>query len=134
MSRRLPTSPVVGFLLLLFGGLALSPLVSHPAAAFGEHPFESNQVINGTVHQLVHSGQTVAQSFLATASYQLQNVTLRLRNSGDTGDALAVTIRGDAGGAPAATALTTAQVVMTTNNLENRNVPLPTPVSLTQPR
>ena len=132
MSRRLPTSTLVGILLLLLLGVALTPFVSRPVAAFGEHPYEGNQVINGTVHQLVHSGESVAQSFLATASYQLQNVTLRLRNTGDTGDALTVTIRADAGGTPAAAALATAQVVMTNNNLENRNVPLPTPVSLVQ--
>lgn len=132
MSHRPPTSPLVGFLLLLLAGVALSPFVSSQAAAFGEHPFESNQVIKGTTHQMVYSGQTFAQSFLATASYQLQNVTMRLRNAGDTSDAIAVTIRADAAGAPAATSLALTQVVINNNNIENRNVPFAIPVPVSQ--
>ncbi len=62
MSRRLPTSPRVGILLLLFPGTSRTPFLAVPAAAFGERPFEWNQTINGTNHLDVYSSGSVAPS------------------------------------------------------------------------
>ena len=111
MSRRLPTSPAV-VLLVLLAGAALAPLLAPPAAGFGERPFDSNQVINGTNHFDVYGGETVAQSFTPTASYDLLNLTLRLKNRGDLTDALNVTIRPDSAGVPATGFLAAANVVV----------------------
>jgi hypothetical protein len=69
---------VTFFVLLL--GAALLPLLSTPAAAFGERVYESNTVISGTNHFPIDSSESAAQSFLASASYRLLNLTLRLRN------------------------------------------------------
>src|SRR2546425_2788497 len=111
VSRRLPTSPAV-VLLFLLAGAALAPLLAPPAAGFGERPFDSNQVINGTNHFDVYGGETVAQSFTPTVSYDLLNLTLRLKNRGDLTDALDVTIRPDAAGVPSTAFLAAAKVVV----------------------
>lgn len=111
MSRRLPTSSAVALLFLL-AGVALAPLFMPPAAGFGERPYDSNQVINGTNHFDVYSGETLAQSFTPTVSYDLLNLTLRLKNRGDLTDALNVTIRPDAAGVPATSYLAATKVVV----------------------
>src|SRR5207245_9285622 len=86
VSGRQPTSPLVGVFILLLLGAVRAPLLAGRAAAFGERPFESNTVISGTSHITVSSSESVAQSFVATASYRLTNLTLRLRNTGDITD------------------------------------------------
>src|SRR3989442_3961674 len=95
VSRRLPTSPLVGILILMFIATALSPFLSTHAAGFGEPPYESNQVVTGTNFN-VYTWQSVAQSFVATEMYRLLNLTLRLRNTGDTTRGLNATIPADA--------------------------------------
>ena len=127
MSRRLPTSPLVRILLLLILGGCLAPLLGTPVAAFGERAYESNQVIAGTNNLDVFSGESVAQSFVATDTYRLLNLTLRLRNTGDTTDALSVAIRSDAGGVPSNTDLATAQIVIGNTVLGNYNIPFTAP-------
>ncbi len=127
MSRRLPTSPLVRILLLLILGGCLAPLLGTPVAAFGERAYESNQVIAGTNNLDVFSGESVAQSFVATDTYRLLNLTLRLRNTGDTTDALNVAIRSDAGGVPSNTDLATAQIVIGNTVLGNYNIPFTAP-------
>jgi len=97
---------------VLLAGVILPPLLAPTAEAFGERPYEWNQVINGTNHLDVYSGESVAQSFVATESYELWNVTLRLRNTGDTTDAINVTIRSDSAGAPAAAYLAASNLVI----------------------
>ncbi|TLZ92258.1 MAG: hypothetical protein E6K04_04520 [Methanobacteriota archaeon] len=79
MSRRLPISPLAVTFFVLLLGAALLPLLSTPAAALGERVYESNTVIAGTNHLSVDSSDSVAQSFLTSASYRLLNLTLRLR-------------------------------------------------------
>jgi len=123
VSGRQPTSPLVGVFILLLLGAVLAPFLSVPAAAFGERPFESNTVISGTSHITVSSSESVAQSFVATASYRLTNLTLRLRNTGDITDALSVTIRPDAGGVPSTVALASKNLVIGNTNLGNYAVP-----------
>ena len=111
LSRRLPASRLLLMFVLLAGAI-LPPLLAPTAEAFGERPYEWNQVINGTNHLDVYSGESVAQSFVATESYELWNVTLRLRNTGDTTDAINVTIRSDSAGAPAAAYLAASNLVI----------------------
>jgi len=123
VSGRQPTSPLVGVFVLLLLGAVLAPLLAVPAAAFGERPFESNTVISGTSHITVSSSESVAQSFVATASYRLTNLTLRLRNTGDITDSLNVTIRPDAGGVPSSVALASKDLVIGNTNLGNYAVP-----------
>ncbi|HKZ89645.1 MAG TPA: choice-of-anchor R domain-containing protein, partial [Thermoplasmata archaeon] len=108
MSPRLPASGL-GFLLTItfLSGLVLQvPL----AAAVGEHVFESNPTVSNADLD-VFRDQSVAQSFVATETYRILNATLRLRNMGATTDAIRVSVHGDAGERPAASALDTTQVV-----------------------
>ena len=130
MSRRLPTSPLVRILLLLFLGTSLTPFLAVPAAAFGERPFEWNQTINGTNHLDVYSSESVAQSFVATDAYRLLNVTLRFRNRGDTTDTVTVALRADAAGVPADTDFARAQIVIGNTVVGNYNVPFGSPPAL----
>ena len=127
MSRRLPASPLFGILLLLFAGALFSPFIVTPVAAFGERVYDANQVINAANHLNVYSGESVAQSFVASDAYRLLNLTLRLKNNGDTTDAVNVSIRPDAGGVPAGTTLAVAQIVIGTTTLGNYNVPFASP-------
>ncbi|MGQ0796502.1 MAG: choice-of-anchor R domain-containing protein, partial [Methanobacteriota archaeon] len=108
MSHRLRASGVVVlFLLAIAMGLLAA---TRPADGFGERPYESNPVIsNGDLD--VFRDQSVAQSFVATETYRVLNLTLRLRNTGSTTDALNVSVRPDAGGRPAATALDETRIV-----------------------
>ena len=129
MSRRLPTSPLVGILILMFIATALSPFLSTHAAGFGERPYESNQVVTGS-NLNVYTGQSVAQSFVATEMYRLLNVTLRLRNTGDTTDVLNVTIRADAGGVPSSSYLAASTIVIGNNNIGTYSVRFTTPPTL----
>src|SRR5437867_4738633 len=88
-------------LALLFGSAGLVFLAPR-ATAFGERPYEANTVVGGGDPFLyVYSGETNAQSFTATATYVLLNVTLRVRNTGSLTDPINITIRTDAGGVPA---------------------------------
>lgn len=112
MSRRLPTSPLAVTLFVVFAAVALLPLTSVPAAAFGERVFESNTVISGTNQFNVDSTHSVAQSFVASASYQLWNLTLRLRNLGDGSNSVTIEIRTDSAGAPSNTNLASSQVTI----------------------
>ncbi len=130
MSRRLPTSPTV-VLLFLLAGAALAPFFMPPAAGFGERTFDWNQVINGTNHLDVYSGETVAQSFTPTVSYALLNVTLRLKNRGDLTDPLNVTIRPDATGVPATTYLAASNVVIGNPTLGQYDISFPGGAKLT---
>jgi uncharacterized repeat protein (TIGR01451 family) len=127
VSRRQPTSRQVGLFVLVLLAAALTPFLDAPAAAFGERVYESNTVISGTSHFTVSSSESVAQSFVATASYRLTNVTLRLRNTGDITDALSVTVRPDAGGVPSSVALAAKDVVIGNTNLGNYDVPFTGP-------
>jgi len=129
VSRRLPTSPLVGILILVFLATALSPFLATPAAGFGERPYESNQVVTAS-NLNVYTGQSVAQSFVATEMYRLLNVTLRLRNIGDTTDVLNVTIRADAGGVPSSSYLAASTIVIGNNNLGTYSVRFTSPPSL----
>jgi len=129
VSRRLPTSPLVGILILMFIATALSPFLSTHAAGFGERPYESNQVVTGS-NLNVYTGQSVAQSFVATEMYRLLNVTLRLRNTGDTTDVLNVTIRADAGGVPSSSYLAASTIVIGNNNIGTYSVRFTTPPTL----
>ena len=95
MSLRLPASSL-GLALLLTIGSTLVLAIAEPVAAFGERPFESNEVIN-PANLDVFSGQSVAQSFLATDAYVLLSVTLRLLNTGGTSDSINISVRSDAG-------------------------------------
>ena len=105
MSRRLPASLLLGVLLL---GTGVSLLVG-PASGFGERTYESNPVIS-TSNLDVFSGQSVAQSFVATHTYGLLRVTLRLQNTGSTSDLLNVSIRPDDGARPSATVLASTEI------------------------
>src|SRR5205823_6248703 len=109
----------------------LVPLLSPYAAAFGERPFDSKTVISGTNNLQVYQSQSVAQSFLASASYRLTDVTLRLRNTGDTSDAITIAIRTDASGNPASSSLTSRSVVLGNNDLTNAQVSFSTQPQLT---
>src|SRR5206468_8512362 len=106
VSRRLPPSPLAVTFVLLLAAVALVPLLGPSVAAFGERPFDSNTVISGTNNLLVYSSQSVAQSFLASASYRLTDVTLRLRNTGDTTDPITTATRTAASGNPPPSPLT----------------------------
>ena len=130
MSRRLPTSPLAVTFFVLLLGAALLPLLSTPAAAFGERVYESNTVIAGTNHLSVDSSDSVAQSFLTSASYRLLNLTLRLRNSGGSSNTIKIAIQTDAAGQPSSTIL--AQVTFAIGNtaLANIVVTFPSPPSL----
>src|SRR5437867_10289137 len=109
--------------------MALSPFLATPAAGFGERPYESNQVVTAS-NLNVYTGQSVAQSFVATEMYRLLNVTLRLRNIGDTTDVLNVTIRADAGGVPSSSYLAASTIVIGNNNLGTYSVRFTSPPSL----
>lgn len=88
---------VLAIALLL--GASLLSVLAVPAAGFGEKAFDSNTV-SGATPLLVYSGEGVAQSFTASQTYLLKNVSLRLKNDGSLTDTLNVTIRPDAGGVP----------------------------------
>ncbi len=97
--RRFGRALAVALLL----SVALAPLLARPASAFGERAYDANTVIGGgDPFFLVWSGESVAQSFTASESYVLLNLTLRLRNTAGTGNLVNITIRPDAGGVPSA--------------------------------
>src|SRR2546430_14119183 len=98
-----------------------SPLF--PSTPLFRSPFEPNTSTGGLSHITVSSSESVAQSFVATASYRLTNLTLRLRNTGDITDSLNVTIRPDAGGVPSSVALASKDLVIGNTNLGNYAVP-----------
>ncbi len=129
MSRRLPTSALLGILILVFLAGTLSPFVTMPATAFGEQPYEANQVVTPS-NLNVYTSESVAQSFVATEMYRLLNVTLRLRNTGDTTDVLNVTIRADVGGVPASSYLAASTIVIGNNNLGTYSVRFTSPPAL----
>ncbi len=131
MSRRLPPSPLAVTFVLLLAAVALVPFLGPPAAAFGERSFDSNTVISGTNNLLVYQSQSVAQSFLASASYRLTDVTLRLRNTGDTTRGITISIRTDAGGSPASSSLTSRSIVLGNNDLTNAQILFSTQPQLT---
>ena len=131
MSRRLPPSPLAVTFVLLLAAVALVPFLGPPAAAFGERPFDSNTVISGTNNLLVYQSQSVAQSFLASASYRLTDVTLRLRNTGDTTRGITISIRTDAGGNPGSSSLTSRSFVLGNNDLTNAQILFATQPQLT---
>jgi len=110
--------------------MLFTPFVATPVEAFGERVYDANQVINAANHLNVYSGESVAQSFVATDAYRLLNLTLRLKNDGDTTDAVNVSIRADVGGVPADTYFAAAQIVIGNNNLGNYNVPFASPPGL----
>lgn len=123
MSRHRRPSPLaIGFVLLLIGGI-LAPWMAPGASAFGERPYDGNQVISGTSHFDVYQGQSVAQSFVPTAKYVIVSVTLRLRNTGDLTDALNVTLRSDADGVPAGAYTAAGEIVVGDTVLSQRNIP-----------
>jgi len=130
VSRRLPTSPLAGILVLVFLASSLLTAFSTPAVAFGERVYESNTVTNGNTNFDVYSAQSVAQSFLASGTYRLVNTTLRLRNTGDSSDAIGISIRTDAGNTPSDTVLAATQFEIGNNGLANYAVAFPSPVSL----
>src|SRR2546428_3240295 len=96
---------IAGIVALLASGIA-GVLVAPPARGFGEMVFEKNATIGGGDPSFtVWSGQSVAQSFTATGTYVLLNLTLRMRNSGSTTDSVNITIQPDAAGVPSGTIL-----------------------------
>src|SRR5437867_12565222 len=109
-SRTLTRGPhsclaIAGILALLASGLA-GVLVAPPARGFGEQVFEKNVVSGGGDPSLtIWSGQSVAQSFTATWTYVLLNLTLRMRKSGSTTDSINITIH------PYATGLTSVTIL-----------------------
>lgn len=106
MSRRLPASLLLGvFLLVSLGPL----LLAGPAAAFGERTYESNPVVS-TANLDVFSGQSVAQSFVATETYKLLRVTLRLSNPSGSADTIKVSIRTDENARPSDASLASRDV------------------------
>jgi uncharacterized repeat protein (TIGR01451 family) len=116
---------------VVLAALAVLPLISTPAAAFGERVFESNTVISGTNQVTVDSTHSVAQSFVASATYQLWNLTLRLRNLGDASNSVTISIRTDSAGVPSSTNLASSSVTIASAALTNYPVPFPTRPSLT---
>lgn len=130
MSLRLPTSPLALGFVLLFASALIVPLLSPGVLALGERPYEWNQLISGATHFEVSSAQRVAQSFVPTADYTLLNLTLRLRNRGDTADGVAITIRTDASGRPSTENLAGATLVVGTNLVGQVPVPFPAPPPL----
>src|SRR5437867_7847847 len=109
-SRTLTRGPhsclaIAGILALLASGLA-GVLVAPPARGFGEQVFEKNVIIGGGDPSFtVWSGQSVAQSFTATGTYVLLNLTLRMRNSGATTTSITTPFGPTAPGAPPAPSL-----------------------------
>src|SRR2546422_4535647 len=92
-------------LALLFSTSSIS-LLAPSAAAFGERRYEANTIVGGGDPFLyVYSGESNAQSFTATATYVLLNVTLRVRNTGGLTDPINITIRPDASGVPSPSVL-----------------------------
>jgi uncharacterized repeat protein (TIGR01451 family) len=108
---------------VVLAAVALLPLISTPAAAFGERVFESNTIVSGTNHLNVDTTNSVAQSFVASASYQLWNLTLRLRNLGDAANSVTIGIRTDAAGAPSNTVLASSLVTIPNGVVTNYPVP-----------
>ncbi len=71
------------------------------ASAFGERVYEANTVIGPKdPFFVIWSGESVAQSFTASSTYVLLNLTLRLRNTAGAGNAVNITVRPDATGVP----------------------------------
>jgi len=123
VSHRLPASSVA-LLLLVLAALAL-PFLAGLAQAFGERVFEGNTGISSSKHE-VWVDESVAQSFLATETYRLLNVTLRLQNAGGLSDPLNVSIRPDNGNQPAPLAIASTQIV-TGSAISLVSVPFPSP-------
>ena len=123
MSRRRPTSPLAVTFFLVFLGVGLVPFLATPAAALGERVFESNTVISGTNHVTVDATDSAAQSFLASATYGLWNVTLRLRNPGDPTNSVTIRIRPDTGGIPSSSTVLASSTV-TIGNTAVTNYPI----------
>src|SRR2546425_5419754 len=128
-SRTLTRGPhsclaIAGILALLVSGLAAF-LVAPLARGLGEQVFEKNVVIGGGDPSFtVWSGQSVAQSFTASGTYVLLNLTLRMRNSGSTTDSINITIQPDAAGLPSGTILAGSDPVAG-GSLRTLNLPLP---------
>jgi uncharacterized repeat protein (TIGR01451 family) len=99
------------------------------AAAYGERVYDSNTVVPiGDPSLLVWSQQSVAQSFTPGATYVLLNVTLRLKNLGNSMNPVNITIRPDSGGVPSTSLLAWADIVGPPGSVGPVNVPLtPTP-------
>src|SRR2546422_8178051 len=76
-----------------------------PASAFGERTYDANTLVGGDPFFLAWSGESVAQSFTPSATYVLLNLTLRLRNLGNAGNTINITIQPDAAGVPSGTSL-----------------------------
>ena len=110
---------LIGFVL----GLLSTPFVGAPASGFGERVFDSNTVIGPDPFFLVYTAQRVAQSFTATDAYRLQNVTLRMRNDGPTGDRINITIQTDAAGIPSGVLLAWSNPI-TGGTVGSMNAPL----------
>ena len=83
-------------ILLAAGLVPLGLVPAASAAAYGEHVYASNPILdpNGSF-QAAYEGQQVAQSFLATESFVLLNLTLHLRNLGGGSNTITVTIQTD---------------------------------------
>ncbi|HYM39202.1 MAG TPA: choice-of-anchor R domain-containing protein [Thermoplasmata archaeon] len=113
------------FLLLAAAGAAF---LAGPAMAIAPRVFDSNTVIgSGDPFFLVWSGESVAQSFTASSTYILLNLTLRLRNPGGGGNVVNITVRPDAAGVPSGSLLAWA-TALAAATVGPVNVPLtPTP-------
>jgi len=107
MRRRLPASSIVLVISFLAGSLVV-PLLAPAASAYGERPYEWNQGTSTTAPVLVYNLQSAAQSFVATQTYRLLNVSLRISNPGSF--AIEVSVRPDAAGAPSYVVLASNQI------------------------
>ncbi|MEK6987794.1 MAG: hypothetical protein AABX97_06850 [Candidatus Thermoplasmatota archaeon] len=110
-------------LVFLVGGLA-SPFLIRPSAAYGEHVYEANPILGpGDPSFSVYADQTVAQSFIATATYSLLNVTLRLQNVGSSTNTILVSLHPDdpVNHTPSSVSLASARVG-TLNNAPPANI------------
>lgn len=79
--------------------LSLLPTLANPAAAVTLTLFERNTSFSGASQPLVYIGQSLGQSFTATANYTLARVVLYVQDRG-TDDSLTASIVRDAGGVP----------------------------------
>ena len=104
--RTPPTRVGVVVAVLLLVAAAAAAFLAGSAAAFAPRVFDANTVVaSGDPYFLVWSGESVAQSFTASSTYVLLNLTLRLRNPSTSGNVANITLRPDAAGVPSGTLL-----------------------------
>lgn len=109
--RESPTRFGLVVAVALLGAAVAGPLFASPALGFGERVYDANTVVAPTdPFFLIWSGESVAQSFAASDTYILLNLTLRLKNDAGAGNLVNITIHPDAVGVPSSTFLAWANV------------------------